>query len=264
MVKKRTVKSKQSKTYIPSSQESETYADSYNNGIIQEDLEQIDKYIYQEEMNFFKQEFDKREIEKTSVPEDSIPICADVRNYDFLQLAKIHQEVKGKLFDVIMMDPPWQLSGANPTRGVTISYESLPDPSIRQLPIPKLQNQGLIFIWTINAKYRMSLQLLDCWGYKYVDEVVWVKKTCNNKIAKSHGYWLQHAKETCLVGVKGDLDMSDKEIPDIIFSLRRGQSQKPEEVYQMIEELVPNGSYLEIFGRRNNLRAGWITIGNEI
>lgn len=28
---------------------------------------------------------------------------------------------------------------------------------------------------------------------------------------------------------------------DVIFSERRGQSQKPEEVYQYIEELVPNG-----------------------
>jgi hypothetical protein len=28
---------------------------------------------------------------------------------------------------------------------------------------------------------------------------------------------------------------------DVIFSERRGQSQKPEELYEMIEELVPNG-----------------------
>jgi len=27
---------------------------------------------------------------------------------------------------------------------------------------------------------------------------------------------------------------------------------------------VPNGYYLEIFGRRNNLREKWVTIGNEI
>lgn len=27
---------------------------------------------------------------------------------------------------------------------------------------------------------------------------------------------------------------------------------------------MPNGYYLEIFGRRNNLHNGWVTIGNEI
>jgi mRNA (2'-O-methyladenosine-N6-)-methyltransferase len=51
---------------------------------------------------------------------------------------------------------------------------------------------------------------------------------------------------------------------DVIFSDRRGQSQKPEEIYKYIEELVPNGYYLEVFGRRNNLQEKWVTIGNEI
>jgi mRNA m6A methyltransferase catalytic subunit len=51
---------------------------------------------------------------------------------------------------------------------------------------------------------------------------------------------------------------------DVIFSQRRGQSQKPTEVYELIERLVPTGSYLEIFGRRNNLRDYWVTVGNEL
>jgi len=51
---------------------------------------------------------------------------------------------------------------------------------------------------------------------------------------------------------------------DVIFSERRGQSQKPNEIYELIETLVPNGYYLEIFGRRNNLRNRWVTIGNEL
>jgi N6-adenosine-specific RNA methylase IME4 len=42
------------------------------------------------------------------------------------------------------------------------------------------------------------------WGYTYVDEIVWVKMTTNRRLAKSHGYYLQHAKEVCLVGKKGD------------------------------------------------------------
>ena len=63
-------------------------------------------------------------------------------------------------------------------------------------------------------------------------------------------------------------------VNDVIFSTRRGQSQKPDEIYDMIERLVPNGSihspssclgyYIEIFGRRNNLRDDWVTIGDEI
>jgi len=44
--------------------------------------------------------------------------------------------------------------------------------------------------------------LIEHWGYKLVDEITWVKKTVNGKIAKGHGFYLQHAKESCLIGVK--------------------------------------------------------------
>ena len=54
-----------------------------------------------------------------------------------------------------------------------------------------------------------------------------VKKTVNGKIAKGHGFYLQHAKESCLVGVKGNPKYNKNSCSDIIFSLRRGQSQKP-------------------------------------
>ena len=55
---------------------------------------------------------------------------------------------------------------------------------------------------------------------------MWVKQTINGKINKGHGYYLQHAKETCLVGYKGDLgDRLKGNIDcDVIFSMRRGQS----------------------------------------
>ena len=33
-------------------------------------------------------------------------------------------------------------------------------------------------------------------------DIVWLKRTVNRKLAKCHGYYLQHAKETCLVGIK--------------------------------------------------------------
>lgn len=238
---------------------------------LKRELLAVQQTIFDEELRFFQQQ---EEMEMTRspagiVPLDCVPISTDVRQYDFQvlpsqHLAQTHQQLRGRLFDVIMMDPPWQLSGANPTRGVTISYDSLSDQEIGKLPIPQLQTSGLLLLWTINAKYTLSLSLLEKWGYQYVDEVVWVKKTCNNKIAKSHGYWLQHAKETCLVGLKGPTPVSQTSIPDVIFSQRRGQSQKPEEIYEMVEKLLPQGCYLEIFGRRNNLRNGWVTLGNEI
>ena len=83
------------------------------------------------------------------------------------------------------------------------------------------------------------------WGYKVVDMINWVKRSAKGKIAKGHGYYLQHAKETCLVGFKGDFQDYVKNCgPDVIYSNRRGQSQKPTEIYELIEKLVPEGYYL--------------------
>jgi mRNA (2'-O-methyladenosine-N6-)-methyltransferase len=85
-------------------------------------------------------------------------------------------------------------------------------------------------------------------------------------MAKGHGFYLQHAKETCLIGRKGaDPHGLQKNIlSDVIFCERRGQSQKPEQLYEMVEAMVPNGKYLEIFARRNNLRNYWVSVGLEL
>jgi len=203
-------------------------------------------------------------------PYNAVPMRADVRTFNF-ELLREKQLLlsNGELFDVIMMDPPWQLASSNPTRGVAIGYQQLSDSFIQTLPIGRLQDDGLLFVWVINAKYRMALQLIHEWGYHLIQDIAWVKQTVNNRIARGHGFYLQHAKETCLVAMKGKMENIKKKLQsgvcsDVIYSERRGQSQKPREIYEYIEKLIPNGYYLEIFGRRNNLRNGWVTIGNEL
>eukprot|EP00941_MAST-03F_sp_MAST-3F-sp1_P000460 g460.t1 len=209
---------------------------------------------------------DDDECDMWKAPKRSVPICADVRKFDFLALAEAQKKATGRLFDIIHTDPPWQLASANPTRGVAIGYQQLSDTILMDLPFEKLQTDGLIFLWVINAKFRLAMDLLDHWGYELVDEIVWCKATVNRRVAKSHGYYLQHAKEVCLVGKKGKLppNFNGNIKSDIIFSERRGQSQKPEEIYEIMDAMVPGGSKLEVFARRNNLHDHWVSIGNEL
>ena len=107
---------------------------------------------------------------------------------------------------------------------MAIAYSTLTDKDILNLPMDKIQTNGFLFIWVINAKFRFALQFFHKWGYKLVEEVSWVKQTVNGKIAKGHGFYLQHAKETCLVGVKGDVRSKAyfNIKSDVIFSQRRG------------------------------------------
>ena len=204
---------------------------------------------------------DDIDLREWQVPPQCIPVHANVTTYDWRPMYEHEQ------FDVIMMDPPWQLATANPTRGVSLGYSQLTDQHIADLPLPRLQRNGLLFVWVINAKYQWCLNQFKKWGYEFVDEIVWVKVTNSRRLAKSHGFYLQHAKEVCLVARRGDAPPGLKEKAigsDIIFASRRGQSQKPTEIYELIEELVPNGKYLEIFARKNNLRDYWVSVGNEV
>lgn len=186
-------------------------------------------------------------------PPLSVPINADIRTFDWAELGRRQFETAGRYYDVIMMDPPWQLSSANPTRGVAIGYQQLGDNLIQNIPLRKIQRDGYLFLWVINAKYRVALEMLVNWGYTYelggwvmcrfVDEIAWVKCNKSKRMAKSHGFYLQHSKETCFVAKIGNpppLTNFCKE-SDVIYSERLGQSQKPIDIYEMIERLVPNG-----------------------
>ena len=156
------------------------------------------------------------------VPPQCIPIHANVVTYDW---SKLYENTD---FDVIMMDPPWQLATANPTRGVSLGYSQLTDQSIADLPIPKLQKNGFLFVWVINAKYQWTLEQFKKWGYEFVDEIVWVKVTNSRRLAKSHGFYLQHAKEVCLVAAAARSPWHERQGCRQRYHLRPAPRTKPE------------------------------------
>jgi len=83
----------------------------------------------------------------SNTPLQSVPVNADVTKFDFDRLIQAQLRHGGRLFDVIMMDPPWQLSSSQPSRGVAIGYSSLADDLISKLPITRLQKAGFLFVW---------------------------------------------------------------------------------------------------------------------
>jgi hypothetical protein len=49
-----------------------------------------------------------------------------------------------------------------------------------------------------------------------------------------------------------------------MFGNVRGKSQKPEEIYEIIEKMMPGSKKVELFARNNNLREGWLSLGNQL
>jgi mRNA (2'-O-methyladenosine-N6-)-methyltransferase len=82
------------------------------------------------------------------------------------------------------------------------------------------------------------------------------------------GHWLNHTKEHCLIGVKGNADKNPQFRKmldaDVLVAEVRETSRKPDEIYRIIERLSPGTRKLELFGRPHNTHAGWITLGNQL
>ena len=53
------------------------------------------------------------------------------------------------------------------------------------------------------------------------------------------GHWLNHGKEHCLVGAKGNLPVNRGLDCDVIVAEVRATSHKPDEIYGIIERLSP-------------------------
>ncbi|KAH9894329.1 MT-A70-domain-containing protein [Cubamyces lactineus] len=187
-------------------------------------------------------------------------INCDVRRFDYSVLGKFH---------VIMADPPWDIH-------MSLPYGTMTDDEMRAMPIPTLQDEGLLFLWVTGRAMEVGRECMRHWGYTRVDEVVWVKTNQLQRVIRTGrtGHWLNHTKEHMLVGVKTVTDEhGNLKFPkwvnrgldtDVIVSEVRETSRKPEEVYGMIERMCPGGRKIEIFGRKHNTRPGWLTLGNQL
>ncbi|RDX53204.1 MT-A70-domain-containing protein [Lentinus brumalis] len=184
----------------------------------------------------------------------------DLRRFDYSVLGKFH---------VIMADPPWDIH-------MSLPYGTMTDDEMRAMPIPTLQDEGLLFLWVTGRAMEIGRECLRVWGYTRVDEVVWVKTNQLQRVIRTGrtGHWLNHTKEHMLVGVKTVTDEhGNLKFPswvnrgldtDVIVSEVRETSRKPDEVYGLIERMCPGGRKIEIFGRRHNTRPGWLTLGNQL
>lgn len=56
-----------------------------------------------------------------------------------------------------------------------LPYGTMTDDEMRAMPIPALQDEGLLFLWVTGRAMEVGRECLRVWGYTRVDEVAWVK-----------------------------------------------------------------------------------------
>jgi len=100
--------------------------------------------------------------------------------------------------------------------------------------------------------------ILDAGGFKVVKgEFAWDKEIIGG------GSYNRNQHENLFIAIKGNFPVPLKLYSSIIKARRGKHSEKPNELIQeMLENMYPKRNYCQIYGR--NLRAGWITHGNEI
>ena len=177
-------------------------------------------------------------------------INCDIRNFDYSILGK---------FDVIMADPPWDIH-------MELPYGTLKDEELKDLPVAKLQDDGVIFLWVTGRATELARDCLEIWGYKRKEELVWIKTNQLQRLIRTGrtGHWLNHSKEHCLIGIKGNPKLNRNVDCDVLVSEVRETSRKPDEIYELIERMKPGGRKLELFARAHNRRQGWISLGNQL
>lgn len=177
-------------------------------------------------------------------------INCDLREFDFTILGHCN---------VIMLDPPWDIH-------MNLPYGTLKDKEMKSLRVDLLQNEGLIFLWVTGRAMELGRECLHLWGYRRVEEIVWIKTNQLQRIIRTGrtGHWLNHSKEHCLVGVKGNPKVNRNVDCDVIVSKVRETSRKPDEIYSLIERMSPGGRKVELFARPHNRWPGWISLGNQL
>jgi len=74
---------------------------------------------------------------------------------------------------------------------MTLPYGTLKDKEMKSLRVDILQDEGLIFLWVTGRAMELGRECLQIWGYKRVEEIIWIKTNQLQRIIRTGrtGHW---------------------------------------------------------------------------
>jgi N6-adenosine-specific RNA methylase IME4/ParB-like chromosome segregation protein Spo0J len=168
----------------------------------------------------------------------------------------------GRKWPILLADPPWQHEHqlfSSTWKDIKDHYPTLTLEQICALPVAEIASENaLLFLWVPPPKLAESFKVIEAWGFDYRTGLVWVKH------AIGMGNYVRQKHEHLLIARRGDIPMpatADRPV-SVLEAPRRKHSQKPDEVYEIIERMYPTLPKIELFAR--NARENWSAWGNEI
>jgi N6-adenosine-specific RNA methylase IME4 len=172
-------------------------------------------------------------------------------------------------FTTILIDPPWRFKNRTgkvaPEHRRLHRYPTMRLKELAALPVGALANpRSHLYLWCPNVLIPQACGLMESWGFTYKALVVWYKiRKDGGPDRRDVGFYYRNVTEALLLGVKGKLRTlaPARRQENIVLSRKRRHSQKPDEMYPIIERCSP-GPFLELFARA--ARPGWMAWGDEV
>jgi N6-adenosine-specific RNA methylase IME4 len=160
-------------------------------------------------------------------------------------------------FELVYADPPWQLGHPDSPHAPENHYPTMDLDSIKAVEVPAAKD-AVLFLWTVSSLLEGALEVIRAWGFEYKTTLCWVKPSIGP------GVWVRNRHELLLLARRGDHPPPDPEdrVDSVLEAPRGRHSEKPEQVYELLEQMYPQASKLELFARSR--RPGWSAWGNEV
>jgi N6-adenosine-specific RNA methylase IME4 len=179
------------------------------------------------------------------------------------------EQFKGKRFNTILADPPWQFQNRTgkmaPEHRRLSRYGTMDLGAILQMPVADIAAEPAhLYLWVPNAMLPEGLKVMAAWGFNYKSNIVWHKiRKDGGPDGRGVGFYFRNTTELILFGVRGKSARTEapgRRQVNIIKTRKREHSRKPDELYDVIEA-CSRGPFLELFAR--GPRKGWSVWGDQ-
>eukprot|EP00118_Oscarella_pearsei_P003886 m.16141 g.16141 ORF g.16141 m.16141 type:complete len:456 (+) comp26756_c0_seq2:27-1394(+) len=180
-------------------------------------------------------------------------------------------------FDVIYVNPPLEEYHRRAS-GVVVQQKPWEWEEIVKLEVENVgAPRSFLFIWCGSAEgLDWGRRCLRKWGYRRCEDICWIKTNFKNPGHITYiepSAVLQHCKEHCLMGIKGtvrrsiDTDFIHSNVDiDLVITedFPNGSTEKPAELFNVIEHFCLGRKRLHLFGDDTTIRPGWLTLGPDL
>ena len=178
------------------------------------------------------------------------------------------KHVRKGLFNLILVDPPWKYKRVGEQGKAQDQYYCMTVEEIAALPVDSLAAENCVLImWYTGPKTPEAIKVIESWGFQFKTGQLfnWRKTYKSGKLYVGMGFYSRSCYEPVALAIKGSAPRA-KGATSVSAELEGpvgAHSEKPESIYEKIEELWPHMERrLELFSRKK--RKGWVSWGAEV